>query len=75
MEIKKLVLKRVPPGDRWTTVDSTQILPTLTEALNAVFEDTGYRKYYIDAAAGEVYSVVFEEDKPIPPKRYSLYED
>lgn len=76
MEIKTLVLERVPPGDRWKPVGyRNDILPSLTEALNFTFEETGCRQYFVDAAEGKVYGIKFEEDKPVPPKRYSLYED
>jgi hypothetical protein len=76
MEIKTLVLERMPPGDRWKPVGyRSDLLSSLTDGLNFVFEETGCRQYFIDAAEGKVYGIKFEEDKPAPPKRYSLYED
>ena len=36
---KKLVLKRVPPGDQWTDVDDSDVFPTLTDGLEYVFQN------------------------------------
>ena len=52
--MKELKATRVPPGDRWTVVGDDQLYSSLTEALNAVFIDTGLSQFYIDAQKGEV---------------------
>jgi hypothetical protein len=72
--MRQLVLQRVPPGDRWTKIESDddQIYTSLTEGLNAIFTDTGLIQFYLDAGTGEVYT---EDGKEKPPtiKKYSLY--
>ena len=73
-EERVIVLKRVPPGDRWVFADGStkSIYPSLTDALEAWYEDTGDTQFYIDARKGTVESVVTEEvEKPV--KRFSLY--
>jgi len=76
-EVKKPVLTRVPPGDRWTDDDEgTQVFPTLTEALEHAFQITGISTFQIDAKAGVVYtieSVEVNAPPPPPPKKFSLY--
>ena len=76
-DIKKPVLTRVPPGDRWTDDDEdTQVFPTLTEGLEHAFQKTGLTTFQIDALAGVVYtieSVEVNAPPPPPPKKFSLY--
>ena len=49
----KQVLKRFPPGDRWTPTDSDQpIFSNLTEGIEWVFQSTQERDYVIKA--GEI---------------------
>ena len=73
----KQVLKRFPPGDRWTPVDSDQpILSSLTEGIEWVFQSTQERDYVIKAAEGKVF--IYHEDdiappEPEQPKTYNLY--
>ena len=51
--MKELKANRVPPGDRWAlTDDGEQIYPSLTEALNKIYMDTGLTQFYIDAGKG-----------------------
>lgn len=73
-EERVVVLKRVPPGDRWVFADGStkNIYPSLTDALEAQYEETGDTQFYIDARKGTVESVVREEVE-IPLKRFSLY--
>ena len=55
----KQVLKRFPPGDRWTPSDAEQpIFSSLTEGIEWVFQNTQERDYVIKAA-----SVVYYETK------------
>jgi hypothetical protein len=75
-EVKKPILNRVPPGDRWTDDDSEKIFPTLTEGLEHAFQKTGLTTFQIDALAGVVYtieSVEVNAPPPPPPKKFSLY--
>lgn len=71
---KQLVLKRVPPGDRWifATTPSGTIYPTLTEALEAWYQNTGETNFYIEARRGTV-EVIKEQEVEKPVKRFSLY--
>ena len=78
-EVKKLVLKRVPPGDQWTDpeVDS-RVFPSLTDGLEYSFQQSGGKttEFHLSSFKGEIFSVHTEElpDTPPPPKpRYSMY--
>ena len=53
-EIKlEQVLKRFPPGDRWTPADRDEpIFSNLTEGIEWVFQKTEERDYVIKAAEG-----------------------
>jgi hypothetical protein len=74
-EQKEVVLKRVPPGDRWVASNSSQsslVYPTLTDALEGHYQKTGDTKFYLDARNGTV-EVVREQQVEKPVKRFSLY--
>ncbi len=73
----KQVLKRFPPGDRWTPVDSeSPIFESLTEGIEWAFQQTKEKDYVLRAGEGKVY-IYHEQDitepEPEPPKRYNLY--
>ena len=78
-EIKQLVLKRVPPGDKWEDSNMrSETFPSLTDGLEYVFQKSGGKttEFHLSAFKGEIYSVHTEEqpDAPPPPKpRYSMY--
>ena len=74
-EQKKLVLKRVPPGDRWVFANATKnslVYPSLTDALEAWFQNTGDTNFYIEARKGTV-EIVKEEEVEKPTRKFSLY--
>jgi len=73
-EQKELILKRVPPGDRWVFANGSQknIYPSLTDALEAWFQYTGDTNFYIEARKGTV-EIIKQEEVEIPVKRFSLY--
>ena len=73
-EEKVLVLKRVPPGDRWVFADgsSKSVYPSLTDALEGWFQVNGDTNFYIEARKGTV-EIVREEEVDVPVKRFSLY--
>ena len=74
-EQREVVLKRVPPGDRWVAVNATQssrVYPSLTDALEGHYQLTGETKFYMDARKGTV-EVVSEQEVEKPVKRFSLY--
>ena len=73
----KQVLKRFPPGDRWTPVGAEEpVFSSLTEGIEWVFQKTKSHDYLIKAAEGAVY-IYSEEEKPAPepekPKTYNIY--
>lgn len=73
-EYRIVVLKRVPPGDKWEFADGSVkwVFPSLTDALEAYYESTGDTKFYIDARMGLVECIRNEEvEKTV--KRFSLY--
>jgi hypothetical protein len=74
-EVKEVILRRQPPGDRWYSVDNpTLLLNSLTDALEYYYQQTGETRFYISARDGTVETVktkTVEVEKPI--NRYSLY--
>ena len=73
------VLKRLPPGDRWTPINKDQpILSSLTEGIEWVFQNEQGKPtdYILKATEGKVY-IYREEEIPEPeppqPKTYNLY--
>jgi hypothetical protein len=73
-EQKELVLKRVPPGDRWLFADGSQknIYPSLTDALEGWYQTNGDTNFYIEARNGTV-EIIRQEEVEKPVKRFSLY--
>jgi hypothetical protein len=73
-EQKELVLKRVPPGDRWVFASGNgqNIYLSLTEALEAWYQYSGDTNFYIEARKGTVERITTEEvEKQVT--KYSLY--
>ena len=73
----KQVLKRFPPGDRWTPADADQpVFSNLTEGIEWVFQQTKETNYVIKAAEGKVF-IYHENDitppEPEPIKTFNLY--
>ena len=73
----KQVLKRFPPGDRSTPVNSEEpIFSSLTEGIEWVFQQTKSHDFLIKAAEGAVFIYSEEEKEPPPPekpKTYNIY--
>ena len=73
----KQVLKRFPPGDRWTPTNAEQpVFANLTEGIEWVFQQTQKTNYLIKAAEGKVF--VYSETEIAPPepepiKTFNLY--
>jgi len=73
----KQVLKRFPPGDRWTPADADQpVFANLTEGIEWVFQSTQERDYVIKAGEGKVF--IYHENEIAPPepepiKTFNLY--
>jgi len=73
-EEKVLVLKRVPPGDRWVFADgsSKSIYPSLTDALEGWYQKNRDTNFYIEARKGTVEIITQQEVEKVF-KRNSLY--
>jgi len=73
-EQKELVLKRVPPGDRWVFANgkNRSVYPSLTDALEAWYQENGDTNFYIEARKGTV-EIIRQEEVEVPVKRFSLY--
>lgn len=73
--VRQVVLKRVPPGDRWQDVNSeSPIFSSLTDGLDWVYQKTGRTDYFISARRGIV-ETLDEVQTEAPIKRYSIYEE
>lgn len=74
-EKRDVVLRRVPPGDRWSPVDSpSTVLESLTDALEYHFQKTGQTEFFLSARKGTV-EVIYKEEVKVekPITKYSLY--
>ena len=73
----KQVLKRFPPGDRWTPVNADQpVFSNLTEGIGWVFQQTKETNYVIKAAEGKVFTYQEFEialPEPEPPQTFNIY--
>jgi hypothetical protein len=74
LEKKVIVMRRTPPGDRWSIPPDTTIYNSLTDVLEEYFQRTGQTEYFISAREGTVSVITTEEVKIEQPiQRYSLY--
>lgn len=74
-QIKEVILRRVPPGDRWSPVDNNSVvLDSLTDGLEYYFQKTGQTEYFLSAKRGTV-EVIYEKEVEVekPVTKYSLY--
>ena len=77
-EEKQLILKRVPPGDRWIFANAKpghiqgDTHQSLTDALEAWYQYAGDTNFYIEARNGTV-EIVKQAEVEKPVKRFSLY--
>jgi hypothetical protein len=71
------ILNRVPPGDHWSPVGVSKppVLDSLTEALEYIYQEKGYKEFHLSPFQGKIYAVVEAEDKPTPIKKYNIYGD
>lgn len=73
-----LIAERVPPGDRWTLLNETQVHETLTDALEAYFQKTGEACHFrLEPLNGKLFAIKEEEEEVVvePPKRFNIYGD
>ena len=74
-QIKELMLKRVPPGDRCSPVDNPSVvLESLTEGVEYFFQKKGKTEFFLSARRGTV-EVIHEKEVEVekPITKYSLY--
>lgn len=73
-EQKVQVLKRVPPGDRWifTNLKNSAVYPSLTDALEAWYQNFGDTQFFMDARKGTI-EIIKQEEVEKPTKKFSLY--
>jgi hypothetical protein len=73
-EEKELVLKRVPPGDRWIFAkgNGQNTYLSLTDALEAWYQYAGDTNFYIEARNGTV-EIIQKQEVEKPVRRFSLY--
>jgi len=73
----KQVLKRFPPGDRWTPTNAKEpVFSNLTEGIEWIFQKTQERDYVIKAGEGKVFIYhenEIAEPEPEPIKTFNLY--
>ena len=79
VEKNVLIANRVPPGDSWKLViNPNTIYKSLTDALEAYFQETGNRcEFRLAPLDSKLYAIRSEEKEiqPEPTKRYNLYGD
>ena len=75
--MKKLILKRIPPGDRWVDIEyESETFESLTEGLEYAFQKSKgkIKEFHLSAFDGKVfYDLPDPEPEPEPVKKYSLY--
>lgn len=76
-EERKLVLIRVPPGDKWQLSPqgkgtASVTYPSLTDGLEAAYQKYGETQFYMDARNGTV-EIVSTIEVQVEQKRFSLY--
>lgn len=74
-QTKEVVLRRVPPGDRWSPVDNPSIvLESLTDGLEYYFQKKGQTDFFLSAKEGVV-EVIYEKEVEVEKSitKYSLY--
>ena len=79
----KLIANRHPPGDQWVLlVDPNHVYPSLTEALEGYFQETGQPwDFRLSPIEGKLYVIidnvveVIPPPPPPPPKKFNMYGD
>ena len=76
-----LIANRIAPGDRWRLVmdgPNGTIYPSLTEVLDAYFQESGNRcDFKLAPLDNKLYVILTEEQEVVipEPKKYSIYGD
>ena len=77
-EYLELIANRQAPGDRWVLVGSKVVQNSLTEALEAWFQQAGEKtEFRLAPLDSKLYVIRTEEVeiKPEPPKKFNIYGD
>jgi len=77
-EYLELIANRQAPGDRWVLVGSKVVQNSLTEALEAWFQQAGEKAEFRLAPLDSKLYVIRTaevEIKPEPPKKFNIYGD
>lgn len=74
VESKKLIARRVPPGDNWSLVnDNQKVYASITETLEAYVRQTRERcDFHLSPLKGELFAVVQNEIIP-EVKKWDIY--
>ncbi len=77
METREPVFKRVPPGDRWMEInsDGRRVHPSLTAALEYMYQKLRCKQYLVDAGEGKIYMIKQEADPEPEVPTFSIYGD
>ena len=78
-EINELIATRVAgKGDMWKLIEGDTEYPSLTETLEAYFQNTGDKcNFRLEPLNSKLFAIFTEteEIKPEPPKRFNIYGD
>jgi hypothetical protein len=73
------IAERVPPGDRWKLLNDEKIYTSLTDTLNAYYQQATVKPqaFRLEPISGRLYIITTQEiEIPKPqPKKYDLYGD
>jgi len=73
------IAERVPPGDSWRLLSGEKVYTSLTETLNAYYQQSVHKPqaFRLEPLKGKLYIITTEEiEIPKPePKKYDLYGD
>jgi len=74
-EFNELIATRVAgKGDTWKLIEGDTEYPSLTETLEAYFQNTGNKcSFRLEPLNSKLFAI--KQGKPEPPKRFNIYGD
>ena len=74
-EINELIATRVAgKGDMWKLIEGDTEYPSLTETLEAYFQNTGNKcNFRLEPLNSKLFAI--KQGNPEPPKRFNIYGD
>jgi len=74
-EINELIATRVAgKGDMWKLIEGDTEYPSLTETLEAYFQNTGNKcNFRLEPLSSKLFAI--KQGNPEPPKRFNIYGD